>query len=241
MAIRCPRSSLRRWTLALAAGVACTAVFTYGPPLVAWFKPEWMGLPVRRAFSHAGRDFDVAMSSGRFAWIGYERVEATPFRAMYALSPASSARWDVGLAEDVTRADVELWGPLGENTMGRTGLQYHRHRAGFPFTSVESSVCLTFGANPGYQRLVGGARLESKTAPYMWLVPWGVKPVGLAANIGLWTLLWGGAPAVRAWRYRKRVKAGQCVACGYDRRGAPAGPCPECGTPNVEASPTLAS
>ncbi len=227
-----PQSSRRRWTLALIAGVVCPFVFTYGPLVVAWSKPEWMGVPVRRVFSHAGRDFDTAISSGRFAWLGYERVAATPYRSVYAMATVSTARWDVALAEQVTGADVELLGPLGESTMGRTGLEFHRHRAGFPLTAVESSVCLTFGDTPGYERLVGGARLESNAFPYLWLVPWGVNPVGLAGNLAIWTLLWGAAPAVSAWRYRKRLNAGQCVACGYDRRGAPPGPCPECGTPS---------
>lgn len=226
-----PQSSRRRWTLALTAGAVCTFVFTYGPLVVAWSKPQWMGVPVRRVFSHAGRDFDTANTSGRFAWLGYERVTAIPYRAVYAMAPVSTARWEVALAEQVTGADVELLGPLGESTMGRTGLEFHRHRAGFPFTAVESSVCLTFGEKPGYERLVGGARLESKVPPYLWLVPWGVKPAGLAGNLAIWTLLWGSAPALRAWRHRKRLSAGQCVACGYDRRGAPPGPCPECGTP----------
>jgi hypothetical protein len=40
-------------------------------------------------------------------------------------------------------------------------------------------------------------------------------------------LLWS-APAVLR---RLRKRRGHCPTCGYDLRGAPAGPCPECGAP----------
>lgn len=33
----------------------------------------------------------------------------------------------------------------------------------------------------------------------------------------------------RTRRVRRRARLGQCPACGYDLRGAPGGPCPECG------------
>lgn len=216
---------------ALIAGVVCTAIFTYGPGFIAWCKPSWMGNPARRVFSHGGRDFDTAVTSGRFAWLGYERLEATPYRGIYAINPVSTASRDIAVAEQVTRADEELLGPLGESTLGRTGLLFYRQRAGFPFTAVEASVCLTFGASPGFQRVVGGTRIESGSSPHVWLVPWGVKPLGLAGNVAFWTLVVGALPFARAWRYRTRLNAGLCTACGYDRRGVPAGPCPECGDP----------
>jgi hypothetical protein len=55
------------------------------------------------------------------------------------------------------------------------------------------------------------------------------------SEIPLWALLPVGAPLpvwwlVRTKRHRKRLRAGLCVACGYDLR-ASTERCPECGTP----------
>ncbi len=34
----------------------------------------------------------------------------------------------------------------------------------------------------------------------------------------------------RSWRYRSRIRAGLCLACGYDLTGNTSGACPECGS-----------
>ena len=44
-------------------------------------------------------------------------------------------------------------------------------------------------------------------------------------------------PLYRAGRRRFRVSRGLCPACAYDLKGAPNGPCPECGTHKMGQTP----
>jgi hypothetical protein len=43
-------------------------------------------------------------------------------------------------------------------------------------------------------------------------------------------MLWSTPSVIRRRADRNRKRRGRCPACGYDLRGAPAGPCPECGS-----------
>lgn len=53
---------------------------------------------------------------------------------------------------------------------------------------------------------------------------------GLAIDAAIASLLWLiPIVAIPEERRARRRRAGRCVACGFDRRGDPAGPCPECG------------
>lgn len=65
--------------------------------------------------------------------------------------------------------------------------------------------------------------------PYLPIWP------GLIANTVFWGGVWWCALFVPAMvRKRRRIKRGQCPACGYDLSANPAGtPCPECGGSNT--------
>ncbi len=67
------------------------------------------------------------------------------------------------------------------------------------------------------------------TLPYLPIWP------GLIANTVFWGGAWWCALFVPAMvRKRRRIKRGQCPACGYDLSANPAGtPCPECGGSNT--------
>jgi hypothetical protein len=61
------------------------------------------------------------------------------------------------------------------------------------------------------------------------------------AALGLNALLYGALAAMGLKRIMfPHRKWGQCPACGYDLRGTPGGPCPECGAERATAEPPQA-
>ena len=75
---------------------------------------------------------------------------------------------------------------------------------------------------------VAAAALITFKPGWSVLRPWQIwvitAPLGLFALVGLLQL----ARARRMTRIRLRLRAGQCLACGYDLRESPER-CPECG------------
>jgi hypothetical protein len=90
------------------------------------------------------------------------------------------------------------------------------------------------GGAPGFY-----TRPSAEVRPIWWLVlgvmgaPPGVHRIG----VPVWMFfLAAGVPTALAWRsvlrLRRRIAAGVCARCGYDRRGlAGSARCPECGAP----------
>lgn len=229
-----PRSRARPVVRALLLSVLLTVVWTWGPAFAAWCRPALLGSPACFRFSYQGRDFDVTDRSGWLGWVGSQRHEAIAMRGISALNPPAVRSRDIALAQQVIEADRRLLGPMQADAFSRPGLIFHRHRGGFPFTCVEASICLVWRESGLYEGLSGGARIP-RTFPgtpndgLVWLFPWGVRFWGLAANLAFWMLIVGTPPGIRVGISAARRRAGRCTACGYDRRGIPDGPCPECG------------
>lgn len=55
--------------------------------------------------------------------------------------------------------------------------------------------------------------------------------IGFALLPLLWALAGIAQHAIERVRRSSRIKRGECAVCGYDLQAAPAGRCPECGTP----------
>jgi len=74
--------------------------------------------------------------------------------------------------------------------------------------------------------LLGGQELEGGVPG----LPVQILPLGFVENASITTVLWSVAfmlpPAIRR---RLRRRHARCPTCGYDLKGSPAGPCPECG------------
>lgn len=221
---------------ACVVAVALTALSTYGPIAVVWFKPPLLGFPPKYSnFSASGRDFDVAHQGGRLRLFGYERFAITAIRGPVAMYKPSIRPEDAAFASRVIATDLQVLGPMGD-VFGRGGLTLHIHRAGFPLPLVDASVAHVWrGRTATFESLEGGEYImvspNSKQAPaFPWLIPLHVLPKALAVNLAFWAVVGYGVPLMtRAWIRSRRYKPGHCATCGYDRRGAPAGPCPECG------------
>lgn len=231
-----PRRSLARRLLPLlVAGVVLTALTTYAPLLASWLYPQLLSPESYGAFSHQKQDFDVVVNGPRLRWLGHERSETTVARGTLALNRPTASRWEAALAEQALRTDLALLGPHQGDPFARPGFILHRCRLGLPFPCVEATMASIWHERSAErQGLTGGLRfdpLPNRPATRgVWLLPYGVLPLGLFANLAFWTLLVS-SPRLARWTIReRRRRAGRCTACGYDRRGLASGPCPECGT-----------
>lgn len=70
--------------------------------------------------------------------------------------------------------------------------------------------------------------------PHLVMLPYAstnsVSPLFLCIPLWMFALIPGAGSLLLDRRARRRRYAGQCLQCGYDRRGAPDdSPCPECG------------
>jgi hypothetical protein len=234
--------SRRTVAAACVAGFLCTAIAAYAPILAAWFRPSLVTPRQYRSISVDGRDFDVGQTIGVLRTLGYERVNITAMRNQYTLSPDSQSSEDSRIAAIVVEADEEILGPLppvGPAMMDRDGLNVHLHAAGFPFKCVEARIAEVWrnaATVMTYEGLNGGSRLQAWNANAMggwqlFIIPWGVQPLGLLGNLAVWSgLVWVFTGGTALFVQARRRRGGRCINCGYDRRGAPAlSPCPECG------------
>jgi hypothetical protein len=90
---------------------------------------------------------------------------------------------------------------------------------------------------PAKRSLLRGYSYVFEDAQQTWAVAylpvWPAWP-GLALDTGFyaaawWVLLFTPLPLYRTARRRLRASRGMCGICGYDLKGSPGGPCPECG------------
>jgi hypothetical protein len=227
------RSDRPRFLPLLIAGVTLTSVAAYGPLLTSWLFPQLLGPEAHALFSLEKQDFDVVMNGPRLRWLGHERSETTPARGIMAVNPLATRGWERSLAREVAAIDRAMLGPPEADPFARPGLIVHRCRLGLPFPCVEATIASVWRDQSAELRgLSGGVRFAPlpgrAPARGVWLLPYGVLPLGLLGNVVFWSGLVG-APSLTRWAVRaRRRRLGRCVVCGYDRSGL-ADPCPECG------------
>lgn len=238
------RRLVRQSSRALVAGTVLTALFAWGPVLLArrWSFAAAMG--PNYYFTHNGTEFSGRSQNSYPAWIGYEQIALTPSRGRGA-APATSNPKEIALAQAVVETDLRVLGPMAEDPFVRPGIEIQFHAGGFPLRCVEgSSVTVWRGATARVEDTQTLISLDLRPNPSQGLsnrfLPIGIKPQAALLNIAAWTAFWFAAAAcINVLRRRLKRAPNSCPTCGYDRRGTPSLPCPECGDTNPPVATTI--
>lgn len=129
--------------------------------------------------------------------------------------------------------DASLWDPEVLNGY-RAAMQANRPRhdttymclvGGFPFR------CVRFWSDAQDERGILWRKTTVPIEGFPLIILDSVVWPEMILNLVFYTGMIGGVPlGWRAFRKRKRVRAGLCVECAYDLRGTVAPRCPECGS-----------